>query len=177
TYGGRMLEQAGKKVTVGSPEAKETLQFLFDLGKRQAILPLPRISTSRSQVFINGQAAFEDTGPFRLADIRKGGLTNFGAGPRPVHPKKGTRYATNGGHNLAVTKNKDAAKLQLGLALAKYMNRPANQAKMCTILGTAIPVSRAVLQLKEVVEHGKQDPQMKAWRGEGPVGDRAATLP
>ena len=41
-----MREQAGKKVTVGSPEAKETLQFLFDLGKRQAISPLPRISTS-----------------------------------------------------------------------------------------------------------------------------------
>ena len=86
-----------------------------------------------------------------------------------MHPKKGTRYATNGGHNLAVTKNKDAAKLQLGLALAKYMNRPANQAKMCTILGTAIPVSRSVLQMKEMVEYGKQDPQWKACVDEAPV--------
>jgi multiple sugar transport system substrate-binding protein len=177
TYGGRLLDQAGKKVTVGSPEAKETLQFLFDLGKRHGVSPMPRISTSRSQLFIQGKSLFEDTGPFRLADIRKGGITNFGAGARPVNPKKKTRYAANGGHNLVVTKMKDAARLRAGLALAKYMNRPASQSKMCTILGTAIPVSKGVLQQKEMVEYGKQDPQWKACVDEAPYGDRAPALP
>lgn len=177
TNGGRLLDKSGQKVTVGTPEAKETLQFMLDLAKRHGVSPLPRISTSRSQLFITGQAVFEDTGPYRLADIRKGGLTNFSAGAHPVHPKKKSRYATNGGHNLVVSKNKDAAKQQAGLALAKYMNRPVNQAKMCTILGTAIPVSRSALQLKEMVEYGKQDAQWRACLEEAPYGDRAPTLP
>jgi ABC-type glycerol-3-phosphate transport system substrate-binding protein len=177
TYGGRLLDQTGKKVTVGTPEAKETLQFLLDLGKRHGVSPMPRISTGRSQLFIQGKTLFEDTGPFRLADIRKGGITNFGAGPRPQHPKKKTRYAANGGHNLVVTKMKDANKLRAGVTLAKFFNRPASQAKMCTLLGTAIPVSKAVLQQKDMVEYGKTDPQWKACVDEAPYGDRAPTLP
>lgn len=80
-------------------------------------------------------------------------------------------------HNLVVSKNKDAAKQRAGLALAKYMNRPVNQAKLCTILGTAIPVSRSALQLKEMVEYGKQDAQWRACLEEAPNGDRAPTLP
>jgi multiple sugar transport system substrate-binding protein len=177
TYGGRLLDQTGKKVSVNSAEAKETLQFMLDLGKRHGVSPMPRISTGRSQLFIQGRSVFEDTGPFRLADIRKGGITNFSAGSRPQHPKKKTRYAGNGGHNLVVTKMKDANKQRAGLSLAKYMNRPASQAKMCTILGTAIPVSRAVLQQKDMVEYGKQDLQWKACVDEAPYGDRAPTLP
>jgi multiple sugar transport system substrate-binding protein len=177
TYGGRLTDQTGKKITIGTPEAKETLQFMLDLGKRHAVSPMPRISTSRSQLFIQGKSVFEDTGPFRLADIRKGGLTNFGAGSRPQHPKKKTRYAANGGHNLVVTKMKDANKLRAGLSLAKFFNRPTSQAKMCTLLGTAIPVSKAVLQQKDMLEYGKTDAQWKACVDEAPYGDRAPTLP
>ncbi|HEU5318281.1 MAG TPA: extracellular solute-binding protein [Chloroflexota bacterium] len=177
TYGGRLLDQTGKKVTVGSPEGKETLQFMLDLGKRHGVSPMPRISTGRSMLFIQGKSMFEDTGPFRLADIRKGGITNFGAGSRPQHPKKKTRYAANGGHNLVVTRMKDANKLKAGLSLAKFFNRPTSQAKMCTLLGTAIPVSKAVLQQKDMLEYGKTDPQWKACVDEAPYGDRAPTLP
>src|SRR5688500_680143 len=177
TYGGRMTDQGVKKITVATPEAKETLQFMLDLGKRQGVSPMPRISTGRSQLFIQGKSMFEDTGPFRLATIRQGGLTNFGAGSRPQHPKKKTRYAGNGGHNLVVTKMKDASKFKAGLALAKFFNRPTSQAKMCTLLGTAIPDSKAVLQQKDMVEYGKTDPQWKACVDEAPYGDRAPTLP
>ena len=177
TYGGRLTDQAVQKVTVGTPEAKETLQFVYDSGKRHSVSPVPRISTSRSQLFIQGKAMLEDTGPFRLATIRQGGITDFGAGSRPQHPKKKVRYAGNGGHNLVVTKMKDANKLKAGLALAKFFNRPTSQAKMCTLLGTAIPVSRAVLQQKDMVEYGKTDPQWKACVDEAPYGDRAPTLP
>jgi multiple sugar transport system substrate-binding protein len=177
TYGGRLTDQTGKKITVGTPEAKETLQFMLDLGKRHGVSPMPRISTGRSQLFIQGKAVFEDTGPFRMADIRKGGITNFGAGSRPQHPKKKTRYAANGGHNLVVTKMKEANKLRAGLSLAKFFNRPTSQAKMCTLLGTAIPVSKAVLQQKDMLEYGKTDPQWKSCVDEAPYGDRAPTLP
>jgi multiple sugar transport system substrate-binding protein len=177
SYGGRMTDQAVKKMTMNTPEAKETLQFMLDLGKRHNVSPMPRISTGRSQLFIQGKSMFEDTGPFRLATIRQGGLTNFGAGSRPQHPKKKTRYAANGGHNLVVSKMKDATKFKAGLALAKFFNRPTSQAKMCTLLGTAIPVSKAVLQQKDMLEYGKTDPQWKACVDEAPYGDRAPTLP
>jgi ABC-type glycerol-3-phosphate transport system substrate-binding protein len=176
TAGGRLLDQTKTRVTVNSPEAKETLQFMLDLSQRHGVSPNPRISTGRSQVFIAGQSVFEDTGPYRLADIRKGNIS-FNAGSRPVHPRKRTRFAGNGGHNLVVTKMKDAARLKAGLELAKFMNRPTNQAKMCILLGTAIPVSRSTLSIKEFVEYGKQDPQWKACADEAPYGDRAPTLP
>ncbi|HEX2036411.1 MAG TPA: hypothetical protein VHS99_19685 [Chloroflexota bacterium] len=175
TAGGRFLDQSGQKVTVNSAEAKETLQFLLDLG-RQGISPPERISTSRSQLFINGGAAFEDTGPFRLANIREGNIS-FGVVARPEHPRTKTRRSQNGGHNLVVTKMKDTAKLQAGLALAKYMNKGASQAKICTILGTAIPVSRSALQVAELQEYGRQDPQWKIFADEAPYGDRSPTLP
>jgi multiple sugar transport system substrate-binding protein len=178
SYGGRLLDQTGKKVTVGSPEAKETLQFMHDLVKRHGVSPYPRLSgNTRSGAFIQGKTMFEDTGPFRLATIRQGGITNFGAGSRPQHPKKKVRYATNGGHNLVVTKIKDSNKFKAALALAKFFNRPTSQAKMCTLLGTAIPVSKAVLQQKDMIEYGKTDPQWKACVDEAPYGDRAPTLP
>ena len=87
------------------------------------------------------------------------------------------RYAANGGHNLVVTKMKDTNKLKAGLSLAKFFNRASSQAKMCTLLGTAIPVSKAVLQQKDMLEYGKNDPQWKACVDEAPYGDRAPTLP
>jgi multiple sugar transport system substrate-binding protein len=178
TYGGRMTDQGVKKVMVGSPEAKETLQFMYDLGKRHGVSPYPRLSgNTRSGAFIQGKTMFEDTGPFRLATIRQGGITNFGAGSRPQHPKKKTRYAGNGGHNLVVSKMKDASKFKAGLALAKFFNKPTSQAKMCTLLGTAIPVSKAVLLQKDMVEYGKTDPQWKACVDEAPYGDRAPAMP
>ncbi len=175
TAGGRLLDETGKKITISSPEAKETAQLMLDLG-RLGISPPQRLSTSRSQLFINGGSVFEDTGPYRLADIRKGGVS-FGVVSRPVHPTKKVRRSQNGGHNLVVTRMADAAKLRAGLALAKFMNRGSSQAEICAILGTAIPVSKSALQDKALIDYGKQDPQWKIFVDEAPYGDRAPTLP
>jgi ABC-type glycerol-3-phosphate transport system substrate-binding protein len=149
---------------------------MLDLG-RLGISPPQRISTSRSQLFINGGSVFEDTGPFRLADIRKPGIVKFDVITRPVHPAKKVRRSQNGGHNLVVTKIKDAAKLRAGLLLAKYMNKGVSQAKICAALGTSIPVSKSALQAKELIDYGKQDPQWKVFADEAPYGDRAGTSP
>lgn len=175
TTGGRLLDQSGKKITIGSPEAKETMQLLLDLG-RIGVSPPERISKSRSQLFINGGSVFEDTGPYRMANIRDGGV-KFSVVSRPVHPKKKVRSVQEGGHNLVVTKIKDAAKLRAGLALAKYMNKGSSQAKICTALGTSIPVSQSALQSKEILDYAKQDPQWKLFADEAPYGDRSPTLP
>ncbi|MBI3974068.1 MAG: extracellular solute-binding protein [Chloroflexi bacterium] len=175
TTGGRLLDQTGKKITINSPEAKETAQFMLDLG-RQGISPEKRISTGRSQLFIAAGSVFEDTGPYRLANIRDGGI-KFDVVSRPVHPTKKVRRAQNGGHNLVVSKIKDTAKLKAGLALAKFMNKGVSQAKICAILGTAIPVNRSALQTKELQEYGKQDPQWKVFADEAPHSDRSPTLP
>jgi ABC-type glycerol-3-phosphate transport system substrate-binding protein len=176
TAGGRLFDPATKKVLVNTPEAKETGQLMLDFA-RLGISPPQRISTSRSQLFINAGSVFEDTGPFRLADIRKPGNVKFEVITRPVHPAKKARRSQNGGHNLVVTKNKDAAKLRAGLALAKYMNRGPVQARICALLGTAIPVSKSALQAKELLDYGKQDPQWKVFADEAPYGDRSATTP
>jgi multiple sugar transport system substrate-binding protein len=176
TAGGRLFDPATKKVLVNTPEAKETGQLMLDLG-RLGISPPQRISTSRSQLFINGGSVFEDTGPFRLADIRKPGIVKFDVITRPVHPTKKVRRSQNGGHNLVVTKMKDAAKLRAGLLLAKYMNKGVSQAKICAALGTSIPVSKSALQAKELIDYGKQDPQWKVFADEAPYGDRAGTSP
>ena len=175
TAGGRLFDPSGQKVMINTPEARETGQLMLDL-TRLGINPPQRISTSRSQLFINGGAVLEDTGPFRLANIRDGKI-NFGVVSRPVHPQKKTRRAQQGGHNLVVAKNKDADRLRAGLSLAKYMSKGSTQAKICAILGTAIPVSRSALQAKELLDYGRQDPQWKVFADEAPYGDRAPTSP
>ena len=176
TSGGRLFDPAAKKVLVNTPEAKETGQLMLDLG-RLGISPPERISKSRSQLFINGGSVFEDTGPFRLADIRKPSNVKFEVVTRPVHPSKKVRRSQNGGHNLVVSKNSDTNKLRAGLALAKYMNKGVSQAKICAALGTSIPVSKSALQAKELLDYGKQDPQWKVFADEAPYGDRTGTTP
>ena len=167
--GGRPVSSDGKKITLTTPEAIETGEFLSGLIRSEISPP-----TQQGGLFQTGrnQTAFEHQGPAIMPTLRRAGI-DF----EVIHtPVKKQLYAPNGGHSLVVFKDVPVERRAAAAQVGKWLNAPHGQAQM-TIKGLALPVSKGGLEHKELQDFLKTDRHFKAFVDLAPNGWRWPALP
>jgi ABC-type glycerol-3-phosphate transport system substrate-binding protein len=159
TTGTQHVSKDLRRMTVDSPEAVETLEFLVGLVKAGVIPPDGSNELYRQAT---NDIVFESQGPFRIPTLRQVGAPDFGVVHTPVHPQKRRVFTEVGGHNMVVFREVAPQRRHAGALTAQWMNKPHAQAQMC-IRATQIPVNKSVLNAPELEAYLKTDEQLKSF--------------
>ncbi len=165
------ISKDGQKITMTTPEAQDTINYLLNLFHVQ-VTPAKMEGELFNKTKGTG-VVFESQGPYRIPTLRKSGITDFAVVPTPV---KKTIFAGNGGHNMVVFKDVSADRRHAAAKVAMWMNAPHAQAQMC-INATSLPVSNTAFKSKELQDYLGTDPQFKGFVDMAPYGWRWPALP
>ena len=117
--GADIANQDGTKVNYNGPKVVEAAQFLYDLSNKYAVMPKGIIDWGTTpKDFFQGKTAIMWTTTGNLTNVRKNAGFSFGVAPLPSKVQGGS---PTGGGNIYVFKNKDKAKEEAALKLAKFL--------------------------------------------------------
>ena len=180
TAGTHQISDDRRRITFDTPQMLELMEFWLDLLKRRIIFPDPdptkRNGLSEQYSKANNDTVFEHQGVYRLATLRQNKAPDFGVTHSPVHPTKKIMHTANGGHNMIVFKDIRPERRTAAARVALWMNAPYAQTQM-VIKGTAIPVSKAVMNDPKLADFLKTDPELAAFMRLAPYGWRFPPLP
>jgi sn-glycerol 3-phosphate transport system substrate-binding protein len=117
--GADLANQNGTKVNFNGPKVVEAAQFLYDLSNKYAVMPKGIIDWGTTpKDFFQGKTAIMWTTTGNLTNVRKNAPFAFGVA---AMPKKAQGGSPTGGGNIYIFKNKDKAKEEAALKLAKFL--------------------------------------------------------
>jgi sn-glycerol 3-phosphate transport system substrate-binding protein len=117
--GADLANQNGTKVNFNGPKVVEAAQFLYDLSNKYNVMPKGIIDWGTTpKDFFQGKTAIMWTTTGNLTNVRKNAPFAFGVAPMP---KKVQGGSPTGGGNIYIFKNKDKAKEDAALKLAKFL--------------------------------------------------------
>jgi ABC-type glycerol-3-phosphate transport system substrate-binding protein len=178
TTGGLIISKDAKKMQVDTPEMLQVMEHFLDLLNSRIMQTNPAGTAGLSETYRNAKndTVFESQGPYRIPTLRQANAPDFGVIHIPVHPQKKAIAASNGGHSMIVFKDVSVERRAAAAQVAKWMNGPQAQAQMC-IRATSIPVSKAAMEAKELLEYLKTDAPFKGFVDLAPYGWRWPPLP
>ncbi|HVW56698.1 MAG TPA: ABC transporter substrate-binding protein [Rhizobiaceae bacterium] len=117
--GADLANQNGTKVNFNGPKVVEAAQFLYDLSNKYDVMPKGIIDWGTTpKDFFQGKTAIMWTTTGNLTNVRKNAPFAFGVA---AMPKKVQGGSPTGGGNIYIFKNKDKAKEDAALKLAKFL--------------------------------------------------------
>jgi sn-glycerol 3-phosphate transport system substrate-binding protein len=117
--GADLANQDGTKVNFNGPKVVEAAQFLYDLSNKYDVMPKGIIDWGTTpKDFFQGKTAIMWTTTGNLTNVRKNAPFAFGVA---AMPKKVQGGSPTGGGNIYIFKNKDKAKEEAALKLAKFL--------------------------------------------------------
>lgn len=140
--GTNMVDAAGGRITVNSPEAVKAVDTARTLQHSPGVTPLDISADAYNhmqQSFDDGRVAMIINGPWELTDIFRGDAftdpTNLGIAPVPAG-STGRAGAPTGGHNLVAYAGSDAAHLAASERFIGFMTSAATQVRIAMKNGT-----------------------------------------
>jgi multiple sugar transport system substrate-binding protein len=178
TAGGRPISRDAKHITFDTPEMLQVVELYLDLLRRGIALKTPDGKDGLFETYklAKNDTVYEVQGPYRIPVLRQNNAPPFETIHVPVHPAKKEVMAGNGGHDLIVFKDVPPERRQAAAQVAKWLNGPYPQTQMC-IKATSIPVSKAAMGTKELLDYLKTDSAFKGFVDLAPNGWRWPTLP
>lgn len=117
--GADLANQDGTKVNFNGPKVVDAAQFLYDLSNKYDVMPKGIIDWGTTpKDFFQGKTAIMWTTTGNLTNVRKNAPFAFGVA---AMPKKVQGGSPTGGGNIYIFKNKDKAKEEAALKLAKFL--------------------------------------------------------
>jgi ABC-type glycerol-3-phosphate transport system substrate-binding protein len=173
TTGQRVISKDSRKVTLDTPQAVETLEYLLGLSRAGVIPPDGANELYRQAT---NDIAFESQGPYRIPTLRQVNAPDFGATHLPVHRVKKEIFTEAGGHSLVVFRESPPERRTAAALVAQWLNAPHAQARLC-IVSQAIPVSKATMNDKELKDFLKTDEQFASFVEIAPYAWRWPNVP
>jgi ABC-type glycerol-3-phosphate transport system substrate-binding protein len=151
--GARPLSKDNRHLTLNTPQVQEATTFMLDLVRGGVAPP-----ESSAELIGKGQTAFEHQGSYRIATLRQNG-TNFGVIHMPI---KAELFVSASGYSAVVPRNVPPERRHASALVAKWLNAPAQQAKLCA-RSLSQPVSKAATEHKIIRDLMASDPQAKGF--------------
>jgi ABC-type glycerol-3-phosphate transport system substrate-binding protein len=172
TNGSGFLSEDGTKVTITSPEAVETTQWLVDLVQRHRIATTERVSAQIEVHFQTGQGLFEAQGSYRIPLWRQSQL-DFGVLPMPVKKTPSTYSAS---HYGGVFKQANEDRVIGAIKLLLWATKPSVNARFCREDGWN-PMFGATARDPLITRWIAEDPMQKVFVDVTPTARNVAVLP
>ena len=165
--GARPLTKDNRRLTLSTPQVQEATTFMLDLVRGGVAPP-----ESSAELIGKGQTAFEHQGSYRIAPLRQSG-TSFGVIHMPI---KTELFVSASGYSALVPRNVPPERRHASALVAKWLNAPAQQAKLCA-RSLSQPVSKAATEHKIIRDLMAADPQAKGFLELAPYAWRWPNLP
>ncbi|MFC7217566.1 extracellular solute-binding protein [Streptomyces polyrhachis] len=137
-----MVDAAGKKITINSPEAVKAVDISKDVLAAPGVAKLDVTADAYAHMqdaFVNGKVAMIVQGPWELTNILKGKAftdpANLGVASPPAG-STGKSGAPTGGHNLSVYAGSPKAEQEAALKFVGWMTSGETQAQIALKNGT-----------------------------------------
>lgn len=151
--GVRPLSKDNRKLTLNNQAVIDATTFQLEL-VRSGVTP----PESSPELFAKGTTVFEHQGSYRVPTLRAASA-EFGVIHMPMQKEV---FSSTSGHSMVVAKNIAPERRHAAALVAKWMNSPAPQAKMC-IRSVSQPVSRGAAEHKSLRDYMVGDPQAKGF--------------
>lgn len=178
-FGGKVFADDGVTPTLDTPEMVRTLQFLYDLKYKYAILPPESDYASSDTLFKEGKAAMIVNGDWSLADYQGALGEKLGITRLPMIKETGLWPAPyTSGKFLLFSKSSaaDPVRLKNMVAFAQFATNLKNQTQMVTYL-TRLPSTNEALGQERLVEDEIQNEILKSSAYQLAVGTPMPTVP
>ena len=125
--GGEILDPAGKRCLLDSPESQEALQFLVDLRHKWGVCPPTTMAERRQNIamFVNGQVAMFQTGAWDIQAMKEAAGLRWEVAPLPMKRQHATLL---GMENYAIART--TAHPKEAWELFKFLLGPESQETM-----------------------------------------------
>ena len=162
----------GTKVTITSPEATETTQWLVDLVQKLRIFTTDRASAQAEVHFQVGQGLFEAQGSYRAPLWKQSGV-DFGVVPMPVKKHPSTYSASH--HGLVFKKGSEDR--QIGaMKMFLWATKPDVNARFCKADGWN-PMYGATAKEPVITQWVADEPFQKVYADATATSRNVAVLP
>lgn len=156
TNGGRLDNGKGTAVHFNTPGNVETLQWLTDLGQKEAVSPKGAIAWGTTpQDFISGKTAMMVTTTGNLTNVRDNAKFPFGVA---MLPEKTQRGSPTGGGNLYVFKNASAEQQKAAMEFIRWVTSPEQAARWSIATGY-VATSAAAWDTQVMKDYVREVPQ------------------
>ena len=170
------LSKDQTKVSFTQPENLAGVEFLQKYTYGLGLMPIGNNQKSAGELMIKGQTVFEPQGPYRVPDMRKAGVTRFGAALWPRGPQKPTPYHWGTLYSTIVFKNPDPAKQRAATqAAVGALSDEAQAAHVMADLG--LPVTKSAREAPALQRFVAQEPVVKAFADMFPYCDVWPAIP
>ena len=178
-FGGKVFADDGVTPSLDTPAMVKTLQFLYDLKYKYAIMPPENNYAAADTLFKEGKAAMIVNGDWSLADYQGALGEKLGVARLPMVKETGLWPApyTSGKYILfSKSSTVDPARLKVMVDFANFATNLKNQTQMVTYL-TRLPSTKEALGQERLVEDEIQNSLLKASAYQLAVGTPMPTVP